>query len=129
MTQKSLYLHYQPAVKPEPGDQGPCYLLAFQSTQMLVKVDGDKCSLPFLADLQSAGLAPVRAQYLGKLYGRPCYSAEILPGAGTGEGMAFRELRSLYSVLDEGLFWLAGRAIQIVNWDHDHQFCGRKSNH
>ena len=30
-------------------------------------------------------------------------------------------------MLDEDLYLLAGRAIQIVNWDKNHQFCGKCS--
>ena len=39
--------------------------------------------------------------------------------------MAFENLRALYLRLPETLFWLAGRAVQIVDWDRTHQFCGR----
>ena len=39
--------------------------------------------------------------------------------------MVFRGLRSLFGLLDEPSFQVAGRAIQIVDWDRDHQFCGR----
>jgi NAD+ diphosphatase len=31
----------------------------------------------------------------------------------------------LYEILDEDLFLLTGRAVQIVNWDKNHQFCGK----
>ncbi len=34
-------------------------------------------------------------------------------------------LRQVYGRLDEDLFWLAARAIQIVDWDRTHQFCSR----
>jgi NAD+ diphosphatase len=27
--------------------------------------------------------------------------------------------------LDEDLFWIAARAVQIIDWDRTHQFCGR----
>jgi len=31
----------------------------------------------------------------------------------------------LYGALDEDIFLLAGKAIQIVGWDQTHQYCGR----
>jgi len=31
----------------------------------------------------------------------------------------------LFSVLDDTHFALAGRAVQIIDWDRNHQFCGR----
>jgi NAD+ diphosphatase len=38
--------------------------------------------------------------------------------------MAFRDLRVLYGNLDETLHALAGRAVQIMEWDRTHQYCG-----
>ncbi|HVL37588.1 MAG TPA: NAD(+) diphosphatase, partial [Burkholderiales bacterium] len=34
-------------------------------------------------------------------------------------------LRTLFSVLDDAQFALAGRALQLIDWDRNHQFCGR----
>jgi NAD+ diphosphatase len=39
--------------------------------------------------------------------------------------MAFEGLRQVYGRLDEDLFWVAARAVQIVEWDRTHQVCGR----
>jgi len=39
--------------------------------------------------------------------------------------MTFEGLRKIYGRLDEDLFWIAARAVQIVDWDRTHQFCGR----
>ena len=40
-------------------------------------------------------------------------------------GMSWEGLRTLFSVLDDAHFALAGRALQLVDWDRTHQFCGR----
>lgn len=34
----------------------------------------------------------------------------------------------LYNAIDEDIFLLAGKAIQIVSWDQTHQYCGRCGN-
>ena len=39
-------------------------------------------------------------------------------------GLAFRDLRMLFATLDSELHAIAGRAVQIVEWDRTHQFCG-----
>jgi len=39
--------------------------------------------------------------------------------------MRFAQLRGLWGSLPEELFWIAGRAFQIVDWDRNHQYCGR----
>ena len=40
-------------------------------------------------------------------------------------GLSWEGLRTLFSVLDDAHFALAGRALQLVDWDRTHQFCGR----
>jgi NAD+ diphosphatase len=39
--------------------------------------------------------------------------------------MSWEGLRTLFTVLDDAHFALAGRALQLIDWDRTHQFCGR----
>jgi NAD+ diphosphatase len=39
------------------------------------------------------------------------------------------DLRELYGRVDEAIFGLAGRAIQLITWDRTHQFCGQCGTH
>ena len=41
------------------------------------------------------------------------------------EGMAFHGLRRLWGLLPEEAWRLAGRAVQLLDWDRNHRFCGR----
>lgn len=66
----------------------------------------------------------VASHYLGELHGAPC-GVHLLPDQLPIEGCEWRGLRSLLGGVDEQLFSLAGRALQVVNWDRDHRFCGR----
>lgn len=84
----------------------------------------NKNKIPFAKNLNDLNISPVRTQYLGTLEGHPCKCAEVSETKAV-EGMAFIDLRSLYEILDEDLFLLAGRAVQIVNWDENHHFCGK----
>jgi NAD+ diphosphatase len=70
------------------------------------------------------GIDAVRTQYLGRLDAVHCYSAELEPGLQAPPGMAFRDLRMLFGGLEPELHAIAGRAVQIVEWDRTHQFCG-----
>jgi NAD+ diphosphatase len=54
-----------------------------------------------------------------------CWAAELAAGAEAPAGMAWAGLRSLFTVLDDAQFALAGRALQLVAWDRTHQYCGR----
>jgi NAD+ diphosphatase len=69
-------------------------------------------------------MMPQRIQYLGVLGEQHCFSAELAAGAAAPQGWAWQGLRSLFGALDDAQFALAGRALQIVDWDRSHQFCG-----
>ena len=123
MPRESIYKCYKPAVTSESTNDDYGYWFVFFSNSLLINpID---CSIPFITSLVELNLSPVRTQYLGMLKGYPCYSAEVAPDTKVPEGMALRDLRSLYGVLDEDIFLLAGRAIQIVKWDQTHQYCGK----
>jgi len=123
MSRESIYKRYQPAVTCELENDDYGYWFVFCSNRLLIITD--ECSVPYVGSLAELDLSPVRTQYLGTLQGHPCYSAEVSPDTVAPEGMSFREMMSLYGVLDEDIFLLAGKAIQIMNWDQTHQYCGR----
>ena len=97
----------------------------FQKSKLLVYQEPSPASLPCLADLRELGLTPLSHHYLGRLDNRPCYTAEVAEGTIPPAGMTFEGLRRLYGSLDENLFWIAARAVQIVDWDRTHRFCSR----
>ena len=69
---------------------------------------------------------PARTLYLGRLAGIDCWAAEAPPEAATPPaGLAWEGLRTLFSVLEDAHFALAGRATQLLDWDRSHRFCGR----
>ena len=96
-------------------------VFAFRGRDLLVTEDG---ALPDVSQIDEAGLEAVRRQYLGSLDGRHCYSAELETGAQPDGGLRFSNLHMLYGSLDEATHAVAGRAVQIVDWDRTHQFCG-----
>jgi NAD+ diphosphatase len=81
--------------------------------------------LPFARGLEAFGIEPLRTLYLGTLGGTHLYAAEAAPKSEPPEGMSWQGLRTLFSVLEDAHFALAGRAVQLVDWDRNHQFCGR----
>jgi NAD+ diphosphatase len=97
----------------------------FEESKLLVYQESSPVSPPYLINLREIGLTALSEHYLGRLDNRPCYAVEVAKGTIPPEGMAFEGLRPLYGRLDEDLFWIAARAVQIVDWDRTHQFCGR----
>jgi len=82
--------------------------------------------LPLLKNNNSLWFEPARTLYLGVLGGIRCWAAEAPADAPPPPaGHAWEGLRTLFSVLDDAHFALAGRAIQLVDWDRSHRYCGR----
>lgn len=119
----SIYDRFQPGLVPPLDGAKPALWFAFCGERLLVS--GSEAEVPRAANLYELGLRPVRQQYLGDYAGAPCYAAELPEGAKAPDGFSLSPLRSLFEGLCEDHFLLAGRAKQIVEWDRDHQFCGR----
>ena len=120
---------FYPGVLPPTGPAQPALWFLFRGSKLLVGNDGQQATIPLLLTPADAGLAPVRWQYLGRLETTgattECFSAELNEETAPPPGMEFANLRALYPRLPEALFHLAGRAVQIVDWDRKHQFCIR----
>jgi NAD+ diphosphatase len=103
----------------------PAWWFAFQGNRLLVQLEPPQVTIPCLLDFSELPLPILREHYLGRLGGRHCYTVELAEGIPSPEGMTFEGLRQVYDRMDEDLFWVAGRAVQIIDWDRTHQFCGR----
>ncbi len=112
-------------IVPPQEQPGLSWWFAFQENKLLVDSKSDPVVVPLLVDFDELGLTALRQNYLGRLDGRHCYAVEVADGTTPPTGMAFEGLRQLYGRLDEDLFWIAGRAVQITDWDRTHRFCGR----
>jgi NAD+ diphosphatase len=122
MNRESIYKRYIPAVNGAPEGGEACWF-AFAGPRLLVNDAGP--AIPSARSLEELGISAVRTQYLGTLDGKPCYSAETSPDQAAPAGRSFRDLRSAFWMMEEDLWLLAGRALQIVNWDRTHQYCGQ----
>ncbi len=113
---------YVAGVQPPAEPPERALWFVFKGAELLVA--DVECTLPHCNLPQELGMMPQRTQYLGVLGGRHCYSAEAPEQAPPPQGWSWQGLRSLFGVLDEASFALAGRALQIVDWDRTHQYCG-----
>jgi NAD+ diphosphatase len=100
-------------------------LFAFRGRDLLVRAGGPKAALPTEAEWPALGLPTVRRNDLGPLDGRATVAIELADDAPPPAGMAFESLRRLWGRLDDAAYQRAGRAVQIVAWDRNHQYCGR----
>jgi len=120
---------FKPGLRAPETLDGDTLAFGFRGRRLLVHQGESEARVPTLAELEGvanrAGFEPVRRQYLGRLERRHVVSLELPEAAESPAGTAFRDLRGLFPQLPEAHFWLAARAVQIVDWDRDHQFCPR----
>lgn len=115
-------VRFKPGIRAPEGETGGAVLcFVFRKRELLVT---DSFELPSFEIVNEAGLDSVRSQYLGSLGTAHCHSVELPPDTTAPAGMAFHDLRVLYGNLDEALHAVAGRAVQIMEWDRTHQYCG-----
>jgi len=115
-------------VKAPPSLPPKSIWLIFQGSRLLVYEEEDKATLPVLHRPEALNLTLVRQHYLGYLENGEvihCYVAEVARGTEAPGRMAFHGLRRLYGRLPEEHLWLGGRAVQIIDWDRTHIYCGR----
>jgi NAD+ diphosphatase len=113
---------FVPSSRPR-ADSAAGLWFAFRQRQLLVRASDS--ALPTAASLEAAwGLSALRVQVLGELEGTPCFSAELPLDAEAPDGAVFLDLRQLFGRLSDALMGVAGRAVQIVEWERTHQFCG-----
>lgn len=100
--------------------------IIFQSGELLSDMRSEELCLISRQQLAALGWQVQRRQFLGYWREQPCYALEI---SEIDEVDPLQYQRgNLYHVLgrvDEQLFALAGRASQLLDWERDHQFCGR----
>jgi NAD+ diphosphatase len=116
-------VRFQPEIvsRHSPGSPGPWFL--FKGSDLLVRVTDGLADVPVAAEPSALGLAAPAVHHIGDADGAPCRAAEIAGDA--PDGWTFAGLRSLFSVLPEPLFRVAGRALMVVDWDRTHRYCGR----
>lgn len=105
-----------------PKTEKDLYFL-FLKDELLVKSYGEKAIIPTTWDLEKFNL--INVQYLGYLKEQNCFCGELNEDTIIPSNMYFRKIRPLIGILEENMFWIAGRAIQIVNWNNNNSFCGR----
>jgi len=115
--------HYIPGVVPIlPQTNLDLYFL-FHNNELLVRFENNIAIIPTINELET--LEIINIQYIGSTNGKNCFCGEINEDTAIPSLMAFMNLKALTHKLSEDMFWIGGRAIQVVNWNNDHIYCGR----
>jgi NAD+ diphosphatase len=93
------------------------------SAGLIVREIGLRVELPANEEASHFNFAEEHAHYLGQLEDAHAF---VVPYEGEApSGFVARGLRSFFGAMDEDVFWVAGRALQLAEWATTHRFCGR----
>jgi len=118
-------ISWQPLVNP-PGPAGAgTQWWCVQGNRLLLGSDGAVPVGPTLGDAGVGGASTSPGLFLGMLDGAQCWAADLGKEVDIPDGFAFADLRAVHALLGDRRWTVAGRAVQLVDWEHTHRFCGR----
>lgn len=122
---KKQYIEFVPGVESAEHNTENDIWFIFNDGRLMVRYINEKVKVPITRELEGYTEAIRNVHYLGKFEGRHCYTAEINETAELQKDFKFENLRSILDLIDENMFLVCSRAVQIIAWDKDHRFCGR----
>lgn len=103
------------------------WIIALVGRDILLADSAKITGNPFICSDTSQRLDELcqRKLTLGQWLARDCEVWDLKPEAATTQGFGVVVLRDLLKVAGEEVFSLACRAVQLLNWQDTHRFCGR----
>jgi NAD+ diphosphatase len=121
----SLKARFTPAFRSDESQSFPAFWFIFQGEKLLVNIRENDTDTVCTHSPEQLGMVPIFSQFLGRYGTTNCFAAEVRDIASPPPSTQFKGLRTLFGTVDDDLFILAGRAIQILHWHREHQFCGK----
>jgi NAD+ diphosphatase len=112
------------AVQPPAAPISSALWFVFRENDVLVSTGGAP-QLPVILHPDALGFEASHVQYLGRLGAEHCFACDVGASVPAAPGWEWRGLRSLFTRLPDAQFAVAGRALQLVDWDRTHGYCGR----
>ena len=111
-----------PATQPAQVATATCYIPV--ANGQLVNPVGSTWRPFSQAEFAATHLVINSQHFMGYLDRVACWAVDVEKPTDTATWQ-WQGLRSLLGIVNEEYFLLAGRALQVVQWHLDHQFCGR----
>ncbi len=113
-------LLFVPGLRPPSPRSRQQFWLVYRGRQIAVHpAEGISAGPDREADLRADAI-----HYLGRHEDCDVFAADMAASAPPPPGLEFRELFSLYGHMSDPIQKLTGRAIQVLEWDRTHRFCG-----
>jgi NAD+ diphosphatase len=116
-------------IAPPEALESPALWFVFFENQLLLYKENFSQPMPEFMDMTELKAKVLFKQYLGIWQQKHCFCVEIESYENLPKDLIWQPLRTAaLHFLSNDLFQLAGRALQILQWDKNHQFCGRCGN-
>jgi NAD+ diphosphatase len=115
--------HFFPGNEHVGTEPGLWFVL--KGTDILIRHSADGLEIPRDADLESLVWFPgATRHFLGMLGDTPCRAMAAPRDAAIPDGWSFEAVRSLFGGISESFFSVAARALELLEWERTHRYCG-----
>lgn len=108
---------------PEGADHGEAWYFVFSKGEIICRTEGGALSPVTGDDFRWFDMEVSSKHFLGHYLNRPCFA--VAATGSPAQGFSPMGLRNLLGRTDQSIFYLAGRAQQVIEWHETHRFCGR----
>jgi NAD+ diphosphatase len=100
------------------------FWFVIRAGELLVGADPGALRIPVAAAAPELGLPVGRPSFIGSAAEAPCWAVAADPQAAAPAGWTFAAVRSLFGLIPDALFGAIARALETVEWERTHRFCG-----
>jgi NAD+ diphosphatase len=118
-------MDFEPGVIAPDSIEGDSIWFAFYKGKLLMVQDHYGLMVPQIDRFSLTGIPHHEPHYLGVLQQSHCFAIALQSDSELPANYQLHDLRRLAMMVDPTLFMIAGRARQVIEWDANHQFCGR----
>lgn len=126
-------MHYPFSIKqpfelintPAASSPGPSYWFIYRGNDLLLLEHDQQLTIPCTSKVPVAVSEIVYSRCIGSYSNSSCMAVEISQDAVLDDTFTGVSLRQAHGHISGDLWNIAGRAIQIIAWNHHNQFCGR----
>ena len=97
----------------------------FHEGKVVLKKNEKTLSIPCPSDIKYIETQLVGDRYFGLKDDCPCFLAELHPQVNLGDRFESKGLFELFGLLENDMILVAGCAVQLVQWEKNHGYCGR----
>lgn len=123
---KASELEFLPLLDPpEKTENSSNRYFIFNDRKIVLINENNSFRLPSEKEIELLEIKTQRTQYIGELKGSSCFVSETNGNFSAIGCIILEDLRNLSGVIGESVASVAGRAIHLLEWDHNTRYCGR----